>query len=140
LNKNSNSRRKREGSSKGAKARGLVQRDTKEVMAELVAKLSEKLGSQPARASGGEERPCDVLRPNLDRLTVGVDLGDKWSSYCILGLDGEVLAEGQLRTTQQDVEEFFQALTTARVVMEGGDTFGLDPGSRSRLRARGASR
>jgi transposase len=57
---------------------------------------------------------------NLGRLTVGVDLGDKWSSYCILGLDGEVLAEGQLRTTQQDVEEFFQALTTARVVMEVG--------------------
>jgi hypothetical protein len=98
----------------------LVQRDTKEVMAELVAKLSEKLDPQPARAGRGEERQFHLLRPNLDRLTVGVDLGDKWSSYCILGLDGEVLAEGQLRTTQQDLEEFFQALTAARVVMEVG--------------------
>lgn len=120
MKKNSDSGRKREGISKGAKARGVVQRGTKEVMAELVAKLSEKLDPQPARASGGGERQCDELRPNLDGLTIGVDLGDKWSSYCILGPHGEVLAEGQLRTTQQDFEEFFQALTAARVVMEVG--------------------
>jgi transposase len=60
------------------------------------------------------------LRPNLDRLTVGVDLGDQWSHYCILGLEKETLAEGQLRTTQQDVAEFFRALNAARVAMEVG--------------------
>jgi hypothetical protein len=37
---------------------------------------------------------------------VGVDLGDRWSQYCILGLEGETLAEGQLRTRQEDVREF----------------------------------
>jgi transposase len=88
-------------------------------MAELVAKLNETLNSKPERASGGEE--CDhVLRPNLNGLTVGVDLGDKWSSYCILGLEGETLSEGQFRTMQQDIAEFFQALMAARVVMEVG--------------------
>ena len=51
---------------------------------------------------------------------MGVDLGDRWSQYCILGLEGETLAEGQLRTTQEDVREFFQALTVARVVIEVG--------------------
>jgi transposase len=49
-----------------------------------------------------------------------VDLGDRWSQYCILGLAGETLAEGQWRTTQKDVREFFQALTVARVVIEVG--------------------
>jgi transposase len=49
-----------------------------------------------------------------------VDLGDRWSQYCILGLEGETLAEGQLRTTQEDVGEFFRELTTARVVIEVG--------------------
>jgi hypothetical protein len=58
--------------------------------------------------------------PNLDRLTVGVDLGDRWSQYCIHWLEGETLAEGQLRTTQEDVGEFFQAMTAARVVIEVG--------------------
>src|SRR5213078_176262 len=60
------------------------------------------------------------LRPNLDRLTVGVDLGDQWSHYCILGLEGERLAEGQLRTTQEDLATFFQGLNEARVVVEVG--------------------
>jgi hypothetical protein len=45
----------------------------------------------------------------IDRLTVGADLGDQWSHYCILGLEGQTLAEGQLRTTQQHIAEFFQA-------------------------------
>ncbi len=70
--------------------------------------------------SAGEEDQRGELRPNLDRLTVGVDLGDQWSHYCILGLEGETLTEGQLRTTQQDVAGFFQALNGARVVLEVG--------------------
>src|SRR6516225_9274185 len=47
-------------------------------------------------------------------------VGDKWSSYCILGLEGQTLAEGQLRTMKQHVAEFFRALDTARVVLEVG--------------------
>ncbi|MGA2645212.1 MAG: hypothetical protein ABSF15_10900 [Candidatus Sulfotelmatobacter sp.] len=60
------------------------------------------------------------LRPNLDRLTVGVDWGDQWSHYCSFGLEGETLTEGQLRTTPQDVAEPFQALNGARLVVEVG--------------------
>ena len=41
------------------------------------------------------------LAPNLDRLTVGVDLGDHGSHSCILGLEGETLAEGQLRSPRR---------------------------------------
>jgi hypothetical protein len=83
-----------------------VLRDAKEVMAELVGKLRKKLDPKVVTASAGEEHPRGGLRPNLDRLTVGVDLGDQWSHYCILSL-GETLAEGPLRTTQPDVAEFF---------------------------------
>jgi hypothetical protein len=63
------------------------------VLAELVGKLREKLDGKGVTASAGEEHPRGELRPNLDRLTVGVDLGDQWSHYCILGLEGETLAE-----------------------------------------------
>ena len=73
-----------------------------------------------AATSAGEKHPSGELRPNLDRLTVGVDLGDQWSHYCILGLEGETLAEGQLRTNPQDGAEFFEALNAARVVVEVG--------------------
>jgi hypothetical protein len=120
LKKHNNSAKKSEQSSKRAKSRGPVPRETKEVMAELVGKLRERLDAKAVSARAGEERPGGGLRPNLDRLTVGVDLGDQCSHYCILGLAGEALAEEQLRTTQQDVAEFFQALNAARVVVEVG--------------------
>jgi transposase len=121
LKKDNNSRKKSEPTSKGAKSRGPIQRDTKEVLAELVGKLKEKLDPKKVAArSAREEHQRGELGPNLDRLTVGVDLGDQWSHYCILGLEGDTLAEGQLRTTAQDVAEFFQALNAARVVVEVG--------------------
>jgi hypothetical protein len=84
------------------------------VLAELV-RLREKLNPKVASVPAPEESRRGGLRPNLDRLTVGVDLGDQWSDYCILDLEGETLAEGQLRTTPQDFAEFFQSLSSARV-------------------------
>jgi thiamine pyrophosphate-dependent acetolactate synthase large subunit-like protein len=121
LKKHNNSRKNSEQPSKRTKSRGPVQRDTKEVLAELVGKLKEKQDPKKVAArSAGEKHQRGELRANLDRLTVGVDLGDQWSHYCILGLEGETLAEGQLRTTPQDVAEFFEALNAARVVVEVG--------------------
>ena len=94
MKKNSNSQMKSGQKTKAAKSRGPVQRDSKEVMAELVAKLSERLEQKPAHEKAAEGKPKGGPAPNRDRLTVGVDLGDRWSNYCILGLEGETLAEG----------------------------------------------
>ena len=109
---------KRVGVGKPAKTRA-VQRETKEVMAELVAKLSHRLEARPPE-TGADPQTGRALEPNRDRLTVGVDLGDKWSNYCVMGLDGETLTEGELPTAQQEFCEFFSALAPARVVMEVG--------------------
>jgi transposase len=89
-------------------------------MAELVAKLSGKLQAEAAQEKARQENPQGEYAPNRDRLTVGVDLGDPWSNYCILGLEGETLAEGQFRTRREEVAEFFRALARARVIFEVG--------------------
>ena len=120
MKKNSKSSTKKEQPSKRTKSQRPVQRETKEVLAELVERLRGKLELKTMPAIPGQVGQQPELRPNLDRLTVGVDLGDQWSHYCILGLEGETLSEGQLRTTQVDVAEFFQAITPARVVIEVG--------------------
>jgi transposase len=121
LQKHNNSAKKSEPTSKRTKSPSPVQRDTKEVPAERVGKLKEKLDPKKVAArSTGEKDQSGELRPNLDRLTVGVDLGEQGSHYCILGVTGERLAEGQLRTTEDDVATFFQGLNAARVVMEVG--------------------
>jgi transposase len=120
LKKNSKTQTNSDRAGKPGNARGTVQRGAKEVMAELLAKLSEKLEPRPATTCETKGWQPGVPGPNRERLTVGVDLGDKWSNFCILGLDGEKLTEGQLQTTQQDFAELFQSLTPARVVMEVG--------------------
>ena len=87
-----------------------MRRDSREVMTELVAQLTKQLDAErsPCR---NQKAVGEGQSPNLDRLTVGVDLGDQWSNYCILGLAGETLAEGQFRTRRQELE-FFQGLAT----------------------------
>ena len=95
-------------------------RDSSEVMAELVSQLRQQLEVKSVAAAEPAKEERDGVRPNLDRLTVGVDLGDQWSNYCILGLGGETLREGQFRTRRQEVGEFFQGLAISRVVIEVG--------------------
>lgn len=120
MKKHNDSPMKSEQSSKRTKSRRPVPRDTREALAEVLGKLNERLHPKVAAASAREEHQRDGLGPNLNRLTVGVDLGDQRSYYCILGLEGETLAEGQLRTRQEDIAEFFQALNATRVVLEVG--------------------
>jgi transposase len=120
VKKHSNSVKKSESPMKRRNPRAEERRDSSAVMAELVSQLRQQLETKsvPAAESAGDER--DAVRPNLDRLTVGVDLGDQWSNYCILGLGGETLREGQFRTRRQEVGEFFQGLAISRVVIEVG--------------------
>jgi hypothetical protein len=67
-------------------------------MADLVSQLTKQLEVKRVPVAEGTIDGRDAASPNLDRLTVGVDLGDQWSKYCILGLSGETLVEGQFRT------------------------------------------
>src|ERR1700740_360122 len=111
---------KKEQKAKRAKAQRPVQREAKEVLAELVEKMRGKLEVKSTSASAAEAGPRGELSPNVNRLTVGVDLGDQRSHFCILGFEGETLSEGQLQTREAEVAEFFQAIPPARVVMEVG--------------------
>jgi hypothetical protein len=74
---------KKEPRATRAKAQRPVQREPKEVLAELVEQLRGKLEVKATWASPAEAGSRAELSPNLDRLTVGVDLGDQWSHYCI---------------------------------------------------------
>jgi hypothetical protein len=117
-----------------------VQRETRDVRAEIVGKLNKKMDAKALSASVGEEHGRDAACPNLDRLTVGMDLGDQWSHYCILGLQGEALAEGQLRTRQQEMAEFLGGLAESRMVIEVGTHSAWGAGSHRRRSAHSQDR
>jgi len=107
----------RELSAKQAKP---MRRESQQVMSDLIGQLRKQLDGERVVGIDGEQGGAAWERPNLDRLTVGVDVGDRWSNYCILGLGGETLAEGQFRTQPEEVAEFFHGLSPSRVVMEVG--------------------
>jgi len=52
--------------------------------------------------------------------TIGIDLGDKYSSICVVDAEGEVLEESRLRTTDKALTERFEAMRPALVVLETG--------------------
>src|SRR5260370_2276430 len=52
--------------------------------------------------------------------TVGIDLGDRFSRYCVLNRDGEVLEEGQVRTGAEGFRRHWEGELRQRIVMETG--------------------
>src|SRR5271170_6293777 len=54
------------------------------------------------------------------QLTIGVDLGDRWSFYCVLNERGEVVREEKLPTTPDAMKRTFEKLPASRIVLETG--------------------
>jgi transposase len=54
------------------------------------------------------------------RLTIGLDLGDRSSWYCVLSETGEVLLEQKLGTTAKAMREVFGGMPRSRVALETG--------------------
>lgn len=52
--------------------------------------------------------------------TVGVDLGDRFSRYCVLDQEGEVIEEGRVKTDREAWRQHWEGEARQRVVMETG--------------------
>lgn len=69
-------------------------------------------GLEPRRKTGVKKRITQ---------TIGLDLGDKTSTFCVLDeATGDVIERGEVRTDQVMMELFFACRPAARVVMEVG--------------------
>jgi transposase len=54
------------------------------------------------------------------KLTIGLDLGDRTSWYCVLDESGAVLLEQRLSTTPKAMREVFGAMPRSRIALETG--------------------
>jgi len=50
----------------------------------------------------------------------GLDLGDKYSQLCVLGMDGEIVEENRLRTTEEGIRRRFAHVPRMRIALEAG--------------------
>ena len=53
-------------------------------------------------------------------MTIGVDLGDRYSRLCVLDERGEVCEEGRIATTDRAMRKRFEGMARCRVVIEVG--------------------
>ena len=54
------------------------------------------------------------------RLTIGLDLGDRNSCYCVLDEAGQIQLEQRVRTTAKALLEVFGAMPRSRIALETG--------------------
>src|SRR5205823_282016 len=53
-------------------------------------------------------------------LTIGVDLGDKTSRYCLIDEEGTIVTEGSTATSRKGLEQVFGSIPGCRIAMEVG--------------------
>src|ERR1700731_2466907 len=54
------------------------------------------------------------------KLTIGLDLGDRWSFYCVLDEAGEVLLEQKVATTPEAMKQTFEKIPRSLIALETG--------------------
>jgi transposase len=53
------------------------------------------------------------------KLTIGLDLGDHWSCYCILDEAGEIILEQRVAMTPEAMKQTFSKIPQGLIAMEG---------------------
>ena len=53
-------------------------------------------------------------------ITVGVDIGDRYSRFCVLNADSGVIEEGRIRTSPTAMQQAFCQRSSMRIVIEVG--------------------
>src|SRR5882757_3813113 len=69
-------------------------------------------------ASKSPQRVTKIRK--TDRVTIGMDLGDRTSRMCFLDGEGEVIREGSVATTKKGMGQVFGALAHSRIALEVG--------------------
>jgi len=72
-----------------------------------------------AKAKAGAEAAKDGAR-SQQAVTIGLDLGDRTSHYCVLDGNGVVVEEGRVSTTAESLRRRFGTGVKARIAMEVG--------------------
>jgi transposase len=54
------------------------------------------------------------------KLTIGLDLGDRWSFYCVLDEAGKIILEQKVSTTPEAMKQTFSRIPQSRIALETG--------------------
>ena len=63
---------------------------------------------------------CRRTKLRDGQLTVGLDLGDRSSFYCVLNRAGEVILEERVATNPEGMKKTFEKMPASRIALETG--------------------
>ena len=61
-----------------------------------------------------------LTKASVGPITIGIDVGDKTSRYCVLNAEGKVVAERSTATTKKGMAQAFGAIQRCRIALEVG--------------------
>ena len=70
-----------------------------------------KVSKQPRRMEVTKDKP---------EITVGLDMGDRYSHYCLLNQQGDVVEEGRMQSTESALRRHFEGEPCLRIALECG--------------------
>src|SRR5213596_1858306 len=86
----------------------------------LSTRSKRKRSRRPAMKKISTATAHAIRKVESQRLTIGLDLGDRWSWYCVLDETGEVLLEQKLSTIPKTMREVFGEMPRSRIALETG--------------------
>jgi transposase len=66
------------------------------------------------------KKPSTMTRGRNGQLTIGLDLGDRSSFYCVLNETGEVILEARVATSPEVMKKTFGKMPRSRIALETG--------------------
>src|ERR1039457_4978673 len=92
-----------------------------------LASRKAKLSSAHSKCSKGDQPMKKVSKQmrNMEaadkpEMTVGLDMGDRFSHYCLLNGEGDVVEEGRMQSTEAALRRHFQGEPCLRIALECG--------------------
>jgi transposase len=72
------------------------------------------------QAQAKRQEKQKIRRAAKGKLTIGIDLGDQTSCYCILDEAGEIVSEERVATTKEGLDSIFAKMPGSRIAIEVG--------------------
>src|SRR4030095_5002711 len=90
------------------------------VRSQVIDVLEAQIKRRPAMKKVSTVATKQSRNISRQRLTIGLDLGDRSSWYCVLDATGEIVLEQKLRTTPKAMQEVLGGMPRCRIALETG--------------------
>jgi transposase len=82
--------------------------------------IEERPRKRASKSAGKVSKPVPRARQQNGPVTIGMDLGDKNSRYCVLNKAGEVVLERSVGSSKKAMTQVFGSIPRCRIAMEVG--------------------